>query len=244
MAGTMRTPEARSADLHLLVDFDGTIAMIDTVDALLSLHAEDAWLDVEQEWVAGKIGSREAMAAQVALLKLDPTELDAFTDSVVLDPGFLEFARLCTERKIPVTVVSDGIDHVVSRVLEGHGLSFPVRANHLEQIGPERWQLTFPYAGDGCASGNCKCNAPTQRDHIRILIGDGRSDFCAAGNVDLCLAKGKLIDHCKATGIPHVPFRDFHDVNRILNDLTSGRATPASLTQASLVHSKENIHAR
>ncbi len=223
---------------HLLVDFDGTIAMIDTVDALLSLHAEPLWLEIESAWLSGKIGSRDAMAAQVALLRLDATELDAFVDSVALDPGFAEFADFCVGHKLPVTVVSDGIDHVVARVLANHDLDFPVRANHLEKIGHDRWRLTFPYAAEGCASGNCKCRAPSNAGTYRILIGDGRSDFCAASTVDLCLAKGKLIDHCRAEGIPHVAFRDFHDVTRIMSDLTSGRVSPASLIQG-----KEAYHA-
>ena len=226
-------------DLHLLVDFDGTVAMIDTVDALLSLHAEDAWLEIEQEWVVGKIGSREAMAAQVALLKLDSTELDTFIDSVVLDHGFPSFVALCRETQLPVTVVSDGIDHVVTRVLARHNVPFTVRANHLVQTAGDRWALSFPHAADGCSSGNCKCKAPTAPGAFRVLIGDGRSDFCAAGTVDLCLAKGKLIDHCREKGIPHVAFRDFHDVTRILSELVSGRATPAGLIQA-----KETSHAR
>jgi 2-hydroxy-3-keto-5-methylthiopentenyl-1-phosphate phosphatase len=223
---------AAKLNLHLLVDFDGTIAMIDTVDALLSMHAEDAWLEIEQEWVHGKIGSREAMAQQVALLKLDSTALDAFIDSVVLDPGFQTFVALCRERQLPVTVVSDGIDHVVTRVLARHNVPFTVRANHLVQTAGERWALSFPFSADGCTSGNCKCKAPTAPGSLRVLIGDGRSDFCAAGTVDLCLAKGKLIDHCRQAGIPHVAFRDFHDVTRIMNDLVSGRITPAALVQA------------
>ena len=231
-------PGAKPA-VHLLVDFDGTIAMIDTVDALLSLHAEDAWLEIEQEWVVGKIGSRDAMAAQVALLKLDLTELDTFIDSVVLDHGFASFVALCREKQLPVTVVSDGIDHVVARVLARHNVPFTVRANHLIQTGGERWALSFPFSAEGCLSGNCKCKAPTAPGSLRILIGDGRSDFCAAGTVDLCLAKGKLIDHCRQTGIPHVAFRDFNDVTRIMSDLVSGRVTPAALVQA-----KEAKHAR
>ena len=226
-------------DLHLLVDFDGTIAMIDTVDALLSLHAEDAWLEIEQEWVAGKIGSREAMAAQVALLKLDSTALESFIDSVVLDPGFASFVALCRQRQLPVTVVSDGIDHLVTRVLARNSVPFTVRANHLVQTGGERWALSFPFSAEGCSSGNCKCKAPTADGAFKVLIGDGRSDFCAAGTVDLCLAKGKLVDHCRGNGIPHVAFRDFHDITRIVSDLTSGRSTPASL-----IETKEAFHAR
>jgi 2-hydroxy-3-keto-5-methylthiopentenyl-1-phosphate phosphatase len=172
-------------------------------------------------------------------LKLDATALDTFIDSVVLDPGFSKFVDLCRAHQLPATVVSDGIDHVVSRVLARHNVPFTVRANHLVQTGGERWALSFPHSAEGCSSGNCKCKAPTAEGSFRVLIGDGRSDFCAAATVDLCFAKGKLIDHCRAEGIPHVAFRDFHDVTRIVSDLVSGRATPAGIIQA-----KETFHAR
>lgn len=239
MTATLTPQTGQKLDLHLLIDFDGTIAMIDTVDALLSLHAEDTWLEVEQDWIAGKIGSREAMAAQVALLKLDSTELETFIDSVVLDAGFSTLVALARAHQIPATVVSDGIDHVVTRVLARHGAPFTVRANHLVQTGGERWALSFPFSADGCSSGNCKCQAPTAPGAYRVLIGDGRSDFCAAGSVDLCLAKGKLVEHCRQAGIPHVPFRDFHDVTKIIADLVNGRPLPVVHTEL-----KDRVHAR
>jgi len=45
--------------LSISCDFDGTITCADTVDAILEHFAMPAWLDVEAEWKAGKIGSRE-----------------------------------------------------------------------------------------------------------------------------------------------------------------------------------------
>lgn len=228
---TANAPPKAPLQLHLLVDFDGTIATIDTVDALLLLHAEPKWLDIEAAWVAGQIGSRDAMTAQVALLRAKPADLEAFVQTIDIDPGFAAFAQFCTTAKIPVTVVSDGLDHVVASVLAKHNFTFPVRANHLEQIGPDRWRLAFPHAADGCQSGNCKCRAPTTTGEFRVLIGDGRSDFCAAATVDLCLAKSKLIQHCEEEGIPYVPFHDFHDVTQILRDLVSGAKTPIALAR-------------
>lgn len=34
------------------------------------------------------------------------------------------------------------------------------------------------------------------------MVGDGRSDFCVAGQVDHVLAKGELIDECRRQGLP------------------------------------------
>ena len=49
-----------------------------------------------------------------------------------------------------------------------------------------------------------------------ILIGDGRSDYCAAGVVDLVFAKAGLREHCQANGIVHLPYADFAEVTRLL----------------------------
>ena len=54
--------------LHFAIDFDGTIALEDTTDVLLDRRADPAWLDVETEWLAGRIGSRECLAQQAALI--------------------------------------------------------------------------------------------------------------------------------------------------------------------------------
>ena len=48
---------------------------------------------------------------------------------------------------------------------------------------------------------------------LRIVVGDGRSDFCVAGRADLVLAKGALLDHCRAANMPHLAFADFDEAS-------------------------------
>ena len=62
--------------LSISCDFDGTITRSDTIDAILEQFALPQWLDVEAEWAAGKIGSRECLAQQAQYLRVTPTELD------------------------------------------------------------------------------------------------------------------------------------------------------------------------
>ena len=45
--------------LILSCDFDGTLTLNDTVDAILEAFAEPEWTEVEAEWAAGRIGSRD-----------------------------------------------------------------------------------------------------------------------------------------------------------------------------------------
>ena len=169
--------------------------------------------------MAGRIGSRECLARQIDLVRASPTALDAFARDATIDPHFPAFAALCAAYGLPVTIVSDGLDRVATTMLARAGLTIPVVANHLEHIGGDRWRLGFPHAREGCrsAAGNCKCTRlAAEPGTLRVLIGDGRSDFCAAASADLVLAKDALAAHCRDNGIGYQPFADFADASAIL----------------------------
>jgi 2,3-diketo-5-methylthio-1-phosphopentane phosphatase len=197
-----------------IVDFDGTVAPTDTVDALLQRFADPEWLRVEERWVRGEITSRECMAAQIGLVRGERADLEEFCSSVAIDPGFVEFVDT-VKPFAEVVVVSDGLDVTAQRALRH--LDVPVFANRL-QFRDGGLALSFPYAEAGCkvGSGVCKCEvarkAKSGRDLTTVLIGDGRSDFCVARSVDYVFAKGTLRSYCEAENIIHSPFETFADV--------------------------------
>ena len=204
---------------RVLVDFDGTIATVDTTDLLLERFADPAWVDVEEAWKAGRIGSRECMLRQVALVRATPEQLDAFVADIEIDPHFPAFVALCRARGLAVTVVSDGLDRTVGAVLRRHGLDLPFRANHLEWLGGDRWRLGFPHAKDDCRalSGNCKCQfAVAPPGTVRVVVGDGRSDFCVAGEAELVIAKSALARHAAESGMPHFSITSFAEATPLL----------------------------
>jgi len=182
--------------VRVFVDFDGTISLEDTTDVVLERFADPAWQKVEADWLAGRIGSRECLQKQIDLVRATPEELDSVCEDVPLDPHFPELVALCRRAEIPVTIVSDGLDLMVRKMLARQGVDLPILANRLEYLGDRRWQLAFPYSGRNCRAqaGHCKCLALTKEPTtMRILIGDGRSDFCAAETSDLVIAKGALV---------------------------------------------------
>lgn len=204
---------------RVLVDFDGTIAPVDTTDLLLERFAEPAWRDIEADWKAGRIGSRECLVRQIDLVRATPAQLDAFIASVEIDPGFPRFVTMCRQLGHAITVVSDGLDRTVRSVLDRHGLNLAYFTNHLQWRGGDRWRLTFPHARSDCAalSGNCKCRfAEGQPRQLRIVVGDGRSDFCLAGRADLVLAKDSLLTHCRKADLPHFAFAHFEEATELL----------------------------
>jgi 2-hydroxy-3-keto-5-methylthiopentenyl-1-phosphate phosphatase len=216
----MNVPTQRMST-HVYVDFDGTIMACDTTDFLFERFALPAWRDIEAEWASGKIGSAECMRRQVDLLRVTPAGLDAAVADLEIDPGFEDFVSNLQDQGIGISVVSDGLDKVIAATLRRCGLDVPYFANHLVSQGADRWLLEFPYSRPDCsvAAGHCKCSrtGDGKPEHFKVVVGDGRSDFCIAGRADLVLAKASLLDTCKAKGLPHLPFRDFYEVTELLN---------------------------
>jgi len=134
---------------------------------------------------------------------------------LVTQGGFPNFVRECARNGVGMMVVSDGFDIVIDAVLRDAGLNVPFHANHLESTGGDRWRVTFPSARSDCRAlaGNCKCSFTEPHSaSAKVVVGDGRSDFCIAGRADLVFAKGKLLELCRGNGTTHVAFNDFFEV--------------------------------
>jgi 2,3-diketo-5-methylthio-1-phosphopentane phosphatase len=203
----------------IIVDFDGTIVRQDATDLILERFALPEWRAVEQEWIAGRIGSRECLARQIDLVRATDEDLDELIAELDIDPAFCGFVSLCRDRGFDVVIGSDGLDRVIARVLDRCGLALPFRSNRLTSMGASRWRIDFPHFDPVCkvSSGTCKCaisgRGPT------VLVGDGRSDFCVAGRAKWVLAKGHLAAHCRQSRIPHVAIDGFADAIEALRTL-------------------------
>ena len=207
-------------------DFDGTITQADVIDQILNQLASPAWRKIEAEWVAGRIGSRECLSRQLALVNTTSRELRDLIDSIELDPHFRDFYRAVRRRRIPFYVVSDGLDYVIRRVMRNMGARQPLR-NGLEffsselSIRPEGLEIRFPHATAHCKHGCATCK-PQIIQKLRgesrpvVYIGDGLSDRFAAGVADVVLAKGRLLEFCRQQGIACTPFKTFRDVEEAL----------------------------
>ena len=221
---------------HVFVDFDGTIVPDDATNQLLDRFAPASWLEIEEEWQTGKIGSRECMERQIDLVRARPDVLDAFLAGVKIDPDFAAFVAICKRNGARVTVVSDGLDRCVRTVLKAANLDLPFFANRLEWLGEDRWRLAFPHAKDDCSAlmGNCKCAvARGPAGTVRIMIGDGRSDFCIASTAHFVLAKSSLLEHCRVNDLPHKAFRNFAEANRIIAQWFARQSQPLPRETAS-----------
>lgn len=212
------------ARVQVLVDFDGTVAPDDPTDRLFERFADPLWRVVEAAWQSGEITSRVCMQRQVALLRASPEKLDHQIRGVRIDPGFAPFLEVCRRLGADVKIVSDGLDRVVGTALENAQLEVPFFANKLEWQGGDRWRLAFPHWRSDCRVGgaNCKCSHGERLPGPRVVIGDGRSDFCMSESADYVIAKGALADYCRSRGRPHATFADFDEATA---HLTAWHAT-------------------
>jgi 2,3-diketo-5-methylthio-1-phosphopentane phosphatase len=210
-------------------DFDGTITLTDTVNALLSEFAEPEWLKIEDDWCAGKFGSRECLTQQTKLLRIMPDVLDAYLDDVAVDPDVKGFFDDCLIQGLPVTVVSDGYDWAIRRVLSRIGVrGVPIIANRLVHVGGDRWAVLFPHSAQNCGSGVCKCAAANAQSQM-VHIGDGRSDMCVSDLADIVFAKGRLLQSRTERGLDSTPFERFHQIRAKLPQLAALAPAPAPM---------------
>ena len=211
----------------ILCDFDGTIVSSDVTDFLLERFADPTWHELERNWELGRIGARECMQRQIGLIEAAPAILDKSVAAMAVDPAFPAFVAFARRLGIPLTVVSDGLDRVIKDILRRTKLNgIEIKSSRFEYLGDGRWRLDFPYADPDCLSMACTCKCEiAKNDGLQtLLIGDGRSDFCVAEASHFVFAKHKLLEHCRARDIPHAPFRDFAEAQRLLARLIARTA--------------------
>lgn len=219
----------------VFLDFDGAITRRDAVDAILETFADPRWLEIEEEWKAGRIGSRECLAAQMRLVRATKDQVDRLLDSIEIDEGFVKLLETCAAHGVEAHIISDGFDYCIDRILgrqsmnlKTHLRSVRILSSHLEsQAG--RWHVDFPSFHQSCAHGCATCK-PAMMSLLNraggptIFIGDGLSDKYAAASADLVFAKDKLADYCRAQQIKHQQFVSLAEVAVQLNELLLSNA--------------------
>jgi 2,3-diketo-5-methylthio-1-phosphopentane phosphatase len=200
-----------------IVDFDGTLSVGDTIDAMLERFADPEWEDVEAEWLSGDITAVQCMQRQIRMVDADHVTLENFFRGIQLDATFLPFYKHVSQFS-KMAVVSDGLDHAVKVAMKNAALpELPVYANKLHFV-PDGIDISYPNLNKACRGGNgtCKCaiaqNLSQQSGGPVVLIGDGKSDACLASEADVVFAKGSLVKHCEQQGIEHYRFQTFADV--------------------------------
>lgn len=238
------------AGATLFLDFDGTITRRDATDAILEAFADPAWLEIERAWLAGHIGSRECLRAQMALVSAQAAEVDALLDGIEVDPGLETLFDTCAVRGIPLHIISDGFDYCIRRILSrpDRGLLPRLASSQIVSSGlapgqrEGHWRTTFAHPQEPCEHDCATCKPAAMKrlaaGDVMVFIGDGLSDQHAAALADIVFAKDKLRSFCESAGIPYTPYETLDDVGRAVERMLP---TPARVSGPSATRSRKVV---
>ena len=194
-------------------DFDGTITKEDSVNKFLSLFADKKWLEVEDRWINGKIGSRQCLLEQVDLLPALPENiLQNYIDSIEIDDYFISFYNFLKKHNYELVILSDGFDMFIQKTLAKYNLTdIKYFANTLT-VKNNKLSMEFNNGNPNCenTSGTCKCSK-TEIESF-YYIGDGLSDACIAKKATKLFAKKNLKKYCDEQKIDYINFETFEEI--------------------------------
>ena len=214
--------------IKIFTDCDGTITLQVVGDAMFERFGGPRCKEFINEYREGKISAVECFRRESALCnRVRIADVNAFLDSREIDRSFIEFAGYCRQKEFDCTILSDGMDYYIQRILDKHGIgSVPFYANVLNFIpvsGTEyvAFDPEFPYTDEACQRcACCKRNrllALSGDDDVIVYVGEGYSDRCPVRYADVVFAKDDLLGYCRAENISCYEYRSFADIRDRMN---------------------------
>lgn len=209
----------------IVSDFDGTITDRDGLYSFIQTYALGDWEKIEQDWIEGKISSKECLIEEFKLVpNLSEELISKFIETIKIDNYFKNFYDGLTGLGTDFYIVSDGVDYFIDKILSKYGLNnLKIISNHGEfNNGVFEW--SFPNDSGSCVNnaGTCKCKVikDLYEKYEKIFyIGDGVSDYCVADKVDIIFAKSRLKNYCMEKNIKFIEYNDFSDIEKRLKEI-------------------------
>ncbi len=219
--------------MKIFCDFDGTITF------------RDAWVDIGNFFIKNKekhskiisayestqISSKECFIEECALIEdFDAEIMDKIIGEQNIDPYFISFYNFCKNNNIEITIVSEGMEYYIGKILLKYGIDVKYYSNDII-INNNKISLTFPNSDSECLiCGCCKRNIllnNTADDEISVYIGDGQTDNCVVHYADIVFAKKALASYCWKNNITYFDYNDFLDIRKKIEKiLNSNKIKP------------------
>lgn len=193
--------------LQVFCDFDGTITDRDSIVFLTERFGagSDFRQRIFDEIVNGRITVFQAIERELETVKISwPQAKAALVTEISVDPTFEGFVHWCQRRRIPVSVVSSGLEPVVELFLGKLGI--PLHA-HPVQVRETGWR----YRRRRDRDKTVLLKEAAGKGRI-VYVGDGASDLKVVPLVDVLFATRYLAEYCRQHAIPYFPFNSFADV--------------------------------
>jgi 2-hydroxy-3-keto-5-methylthiopentenyl-1-phosphate phosphatase len=203
-------------------DFDGTITEEDVSFALLDAYAGN-WRERLKDYQEGKISVGRFNTEVFARVKADRESLVRVAkDNVKLRPGFPDMVACCHRKGFRLVIVSNGLDFYIEEILKDAGLNgLEVHAARTG-FNPSGLQVQY-IAPDGIhlddAVKESYVNHYLSQGYRVIYAGNGDSDFPPASKCHVIFATGNLLTHCLQARANCVPFSNFYEVVKVLEQL-------------------------
>ena len=208
-------PKLESSNCIVFFDFDNTITHFDVLDDIIKHFAiDETWMELEQAWENGKIGSKECLEGQLQSIRVTKASLSQYLSTVKLDSSFNKLITFLRRKKIKFVIVSDSFTFIIKEILRHNGIGrVKVFANEVK-FQKDRLIPSFPFFSQECSRcAHCKkkhlLEYPNQ---ATIYVGDGLSDICPALCADLVFAKGSLLEYLRKNDRSCIKFKNMEDI--------------------------------
>jgi 2-hydroxy-3-keto-5-methylthiopentenyl-1-phosphate phosphatase len=193
--------------LYLILDWDGTVTVRDTLWMLLERFGDRAVFERMEAGLGTTFTHREVMETEMATITAPLEDAVAFlVGRAEVRPGF----RRLVERFRPL-VLSSSFHETIEPVLAREGVEVELVANRID-ARPDGWRVIWTDAAP-CPECGELCKRRSLPDDGRVVyVGDGYSDRCAALAADRVFARGGLARYLAARDIAFDPFEDLDDI--------------------------------
>jgi 2-hydroxy-3-keto-5-methylthiopentenyl-1-phosphate phosphatase len=193
--------------VKLVLDWDGTVTVRDTLWMLLERFGDRAVFEHTEDGLGTTLSFRDVMEMQMATVTAPLDEAVAF---LVAEARVRAGFAALVERFRPV-VLSSGFRETIEPILAHQGVDVEVRANRID-ARLDGWRVLWtdptpcPVCGDLCKRRALPDARPL------VYVGDGYSDRCAALAADRVFARHGLADYLDSRNVAHEPFETLDDV--------------------------------
>ncbi|GGE68836.1 2-hydroxy-3-keto-5-methylthiopentenyl-1-phosphate phosphatase [Priestia taiwanensis] len=206
--------------MKIFCDFDGTVTVRDNIASIMKQFGDERCEQLKNDVLSQRISIREGVEKMFALIPSAKKEeiIHYLQETAEICEGFARFIAFANVQRIPLYIISGGMDFFVYRLLEGLIDEQDIYCNATD-FTSESIHVQWPNPCDEyCATQGCGLCKPSlirklsTEGETTIVIGDSITDLEAAKLADVVFARDYLQQKCEELNIPHIPFSTFDDI--------------------------------
>lgn len=196
---------------RLVLDWDGTVTVADTMDLIVREFGDAALVDRFSDSYVDEsqplsVTLQHVIESELATVAAPLEEVvDWLLERVELRQGFVELAK-----SEPVLLLSSNLRQLIEPVLEHFEIEAELIANELISDGPGGWRIRFD--GPVCDTCGERCKRSKLPEGEIVYVGNGYSDRCSALASNRIFARCGLARYLDNVAHPYEPFGDFHQI--------------------------------